>query len=56
MQGHQIVSDLRKLVGPGTRQEQVPLGQASPSLLSAYVRSSRLDVSDQQQGRALRHS
>ena len=37
MQGHQIVSDLRKLVGPGTRQEQVPLGEASPSLLSAYV-------------------
>ena len=39
MQGHQIVSDLRKLVGPGTRQEQLPLGQASPSLLSAYVRT-----------------
>jgi hypothetical protein len=37
MQSHQMVSDLRKLVGPGTRQEQVPPGEASPSLLSTYV-------------------
>jgi hypothetical protein len=34
MQGHQSFSDLRKLVGPSTRQEQVSLGEASPSLLS----------------------
>ena len=36
MQGHQVVGNLRKIVGPGTRQQAVSLSQPSASFLGRY--------------------
>jgi len=41
VQGHQVVCKLWKVIGPGTRQEQVSLGKPRPPLINvdAYAQA-----------------